>query len=156
MRKNVIAAITSKAGLGALILFIAAGITFVQVASLKLGTAAAMGPGYFPAILGVLFILFGVILLVEAWRRPGERVHLGPLRPVILLLGSIVLFGLIYKALGGAAAIAVLVAGSALAEQDRTLKELLVLAAAVVAMIWLIFVWALNLQLNMLPAWMIS
>lgn len=148
-----LAALTSKSGLGALFLFLAAGVTFAEVAGLRLGTAAQMGPGYFPAILGGLFICFGVVLLIEGWNKPEQRLDTGPIRPVLYLLGSIVLFGVIYPYLGGAVAIAILLVVSALAQSDRTPRELVMLVLIVVALVWLIFVGLLGLQLNMLPVW---
>jgi hypothetical protein len=153
MRTRLALAITSKAGLGALLLFAAAVVTFSQVARLRMGTPSAMGPGYFPAILGGLFVLFGAILLVEGWRKPGDRVEFGPMRPVAFILGAIVLFGLLYRPLGGALAVAVLVVVAALAERRRTGRELTALVLAVLAMIWVVFVLALDLQLAMLPNW---
>ncbi len=156
MQNRFTAALTSKSGLGALLLFILAGVTFSEVVGLRLGTPDAMGPGYFPALLGVLFILFGCMLLVEGWQNPNERVEFGQIRPVIYLLGAIVLFGVTYPFLGGAIAIALLLVVSALAERGRTLRELVTLVIVVVAMVWLIFVVALNLQLSMLPPWVTS
>ena len=153
-RHPLVAALTSKSGLGALLLFLAAAITFSEVAKLRMGTAGAMGPGYFPALLGGLFVLFGLMLAVEAWRKPHERIDLGPLRPVGLVMGSIVLFALTYRLGGGAVAIAVLLVTSAMAEPNRTLKELALLVLGVLVFVWLVFVLALDLQFDMLPTWM--
>ncbi|MFV0244537.1 MAG: tripartite tricarboxylate transporter TctB family protein [Qingshengfaniella sp.] len=154
MRNRLSAALTSKSGLGALLLFAAATVTLTEVSNLRMGTPSAMGPGYFPAILGGLFILFGMVLLVEAWQNPDDRIAIGPIAPVACLLGAIVVFGLIYPLLGGALAMSALVILSALAEKGRSLTEVLLLAVVVVGLIWLIFVQALDLQLTMLPPWM--
>ncbi|SFJ79394.1 tripartite tricarboxylate transporter TctB family protein [Celeribacter neptunius] len=153
MLDRLIAASTSRSGLGALLLFIFAGITFKEVSGLRLGNPGAMGPGYFPAILGGLFVLFGIILSVEAWANPQDRIYFGRMRPVVMLLAGIILFGLLYRLLGGAIAIAALVVVSALAERGRSPRELAGLVAVVVLLVWLIFVVALDLQLNMLPTW---
>lgn len=156
MLDRLILAVTSKAGLGALFLLACAAVTFSQVSQLRMGRPDAMGPGYFPALLGGLFLFFAVILLVEGWRNPDQRVHLGPLRPVIFLLGAIVLFGLLYPRLGGIVAMTVLITLSAFAETGRSLREVVLLCTAVVVMVWVIFVLALGLQLTMLPPWIQS
>lgn len=156
MQGRLIYAITSRSGLGALLLFFVAGVTFLEVNKLQLGTPASMGPGYFPAILGCFFILFGLILLFEAYQKPDERVDLSQFRPIIFLLVGIVLFGLLYPLVGGAVSIIALVVISALAESRRSLRELVLLCSTVVAIVWIIFVWALDLQLNMIPLWVLK
>ena len=156
MQNRAFAALSSKSGLGALFLFACAAVTFHGVSNLRLGTPSAMGPGYFPAILGGFFILFGLVLLVEAWHKPEERVYLGQVRPVVYLLGAIILFGALYPWLGGAMSIAMLVLVSALAERGRSWREIVGLILIVLALVWLVFVAALDLQLTMLPGWMQS
>jgi ABC-type Na+ efflux pump permease subunit len=151
MQNRPLAALTSKAGIGALFLFGCAAIVYVELDKLFMGTPASMGPGYFPAILGGFFVVFGAVLGVEAWRNPEDRIFYGQIRPVVYLLGSIVLFGVLYPLVGGALAIAVLVLVSALAERGRSKRELAGLVIAVLALVWVVFVIALDLQLNMLP-----
>lgn len=150
---RVLAALTSQSGWGALLLFACAGVVMTEVSGLRLGTADAMGPGYFPMLLGLLFVLFGALVGVDAWRHPEQRVKLGALRPLVLLLGGIVLFALLLKAIGGALAIAVLVVVTALAERGRSVMELALLSLGVIALVWVIFVLALGLQIEMLPGW---
>ncbi|WP_353337535.1 tripartite tricarboxylate transporter TctB family protein [Pseudooceanicola nitratireducens] len=156
MQTQPLAALSSKAGIGALLLFACAALTFNEVGKLYVGTPDAMGPGYFPAILGGFFVLFGFILLVEAWRNPTDRIFYGQFRPVVYLLGAIVLFGVLYPWVGGAIAIAILVLVSALAERGRSWRELAGLVVAVLLLVWVVFVSALDLQLNMLPGWMLQ
>ena len=153
MRPKLLSFLTSQACVGAALLFCAAAVTFSEVADLRLGTAAAMGPGYFPAILGVLTAFFGILLILEAWQTPKEPVFFGSARPVVFLLGAIVAFAALYPHVGGALAITTMVVISALAEPGRSFTELLGLCVTVVALIWIIFVWALDLQLNMIPTW---
>lgn len=53
---------------------ILAGILFVIIGSIflfistnyKIGTAAAMGPGYFPMLIAILLIIFGVIIFIKS------------------------------------------------------------------------------------------
>ncbi len=51
------------------LLFIAVGIAAIAIAAnYTLGTAARMGPGYFPRILGILLIVLGAILALRSLR----------------------------------------------------------------------------------------
>ena len=56
------------------VLFVAVGIAAIVIAAnYPLGTAARMGPGYFPRILGILLILLGCALALRALRLQGSR-----------------------------------------------------------------------------------
>lgn len=143
--------VTSRSGIGAVLLIIMAAVVFTQSSHLRIGTAAAMGPGYFPLLLGGLFVLLAVLLFVEGWHNPDDRVDIGPLRPIGFVLAAIVCFALLLEVAGGAVAIVALVAVSAMAERKRSVVELVGLAVVVLALVWLIFGFALGLQLHMLP-----
>ncbi len=55
------------------LLFIAVGIAAIVLATnYTLGTAARMGPGYFPRILGILMIALGAILALRSLRAHGR------------------------------------------------------------------------------------
>ena len=54
------------------VIFVAIGLfAIVYGSKYTLGSAARMGPGYFPRILGILLILLGTILAVRALRLNG-------------------------------------------------------------------------------------
>ena len=56
------------------LLFVAVGIAAIVIAAnYPLGTAARMGPGYFPRILGILLILLGSALALRALRLQGGQ-----------------------------------------------------------------------------------
>ena len=59
------------------------------------GTSARMGPGYFPAVLGSILALFGVVSMVRSFIRPGEPIEPMAWKPLVLVLGSVVLFGIL-------------------------------------------------------------
>ena len=55
------------------LMFIAVGIAAIVIASnYTLGTAARMGPGYFPRILGILMIVLGAILALRSLQAQGR------------------------------------------------------------------------------------
>src|SRR4051794_16044253 len=74
-------------------LFIAIGAFAVIVAlNYPMGTAARMGPGYFPRALGTLLIILGAVSLFRGLRQQGTPIMPWRFRPIVVVLGSTVLF----------------------------------------------------------------
>ena len=48
------------------------GTTFLWAQKYEIGTATRMGPGYFPALLGLALVVFGIAATVKAW-SPSSR-----------------------------------------------------------------------------------
>ena len=68
------------------------GISFLVCSrALDIGTAARMGPGYFPIILSILMILLGSVIAGLALRSPTTEHSFGqvPWRGVLLLIGAV-------------------------------------------------------------------
>ena len=59
------------------------------------GSSARMGPGYFPTALGAILAIFGVVSIGRSFLRPGEAISAFAWRPLVLVLGSVVLFALL-------------------------------------------------------------
>src|SRR5205814_3031044 len=101
------------------VLFIAIGV-FAVVYGMKytLGSAARMGPGYFPRILGILLIGLGAILALRSLRLRGAKIPTWKWRPSLVILGSVVLFGLILNFAGLVLATIVLIVLSSAASPE--------------------------------------
>ena len=84
------------------LLFIALGsFTIAHSRDYAMGTLTAMGPGYFPAILGGMMILFGVTMSLGAIVRRAEvRIHPPQVRSVIAICASALCFGLLLDHIG--------------------------------------------------------
>src|SRR4029450_10476758 len=109
------------------LLFIALGILAITVGSkYNLGTAARMGPGYFPRILGILLIALGGILALRALRADGPPIPPWRWWPTVVVLGSVVLFGLIVTYAGLALSTVILIVLSSSASSELRWKESLV------------------------------
>jgi hypothetical protein len=115
------------------------------------GTAARMGPGYFPHLVSSLLVLLGCILIVRAWFRPGETIAILDLRPLLFVLLGTVAFGLLIERAGLIAASAVVVVASRLARPGFRPVEVLLLAAGLAGGAALLFVYALGLSVRLLP-----
>lgn len=134
-------------------LFVALGVAAIALGSRYApGTAARMGPGYFPRLLGILLIALGSILATRALVIRGAPVPRFHWRPTLIVLGSVVAFGAIVQHAGVAlSTVMLIVASSAASREFRPLEALLagiVLSALAVG----VFVVGLQLQLPVWPA----
>ncbi len=134
------------------LLFVAVGIAVVVLAqNYRIGTAARMGPGYFPTMLGSLLALLGVSLSVPAFVTSGDGVQRFHLRPLLFVLLGIAAFGVTLPYLGFAAAVIVLVVVSGFADPDLRPMETAAVAAFLVIFSILIFVVLLGLPIRLWP-----
>ncbi len=133
-------------------LFIAIGVgTIVVSARYALGTAARMGPGYFPRILGLLLIAIGIVLAVRATRTAGGSVPRVHWRPLLIVLGSVVLFGAIVHIVGVALSTVMLIVVASAASREFRPRESLIAGIVLAALAVGVFVIGLQLQLPIWP-----
>lgn len=118
------------------------------------GTAGRMGPGYFPSVISVLLVGFGLASLLRAWRRPGEAVAALHLKSLALVAGSVVAFAYLLPRAGLVAAIVALVLLSALASSRFRLgwRPLVGLAALVVFCVG-VFSYGLGIPMPVAGSW---
>jgi putative tricarboxylic transport membrane protein len=138
------------------VVFVAFGALFALGAlSYRMGTAARMGPGYFPLVLGGLLTALGLAVLVRglAFSRSGAMERLR-LKPMLFVLVPIAAFALLLNPAGLIVAVAVLVVGSSLGSHDFRLKESIVNTAALLLLTVAIFVWGLGMQIPLWPGFL--
>ncbi|MFO1399479.1 MAG: tripartite tricarboxylate transporter TctB family protein [Burkholderiales bacterium] len=137
------------------VLFVALGIFAITVGSnYTLGTAARMGPGYFPRILGILLILLGTIIALQGVRVPGESIPRWHWRPTLVVLGSVVIFGLVVDKLGMALGTVLLIVGSSAASHEFRPKEAVIAGILLSALACGVFIVGLGVQLPIWPAFL--
>ena len=135
------------------LMFAAVGAAAILIAAnYPLGTAARMGPGYFPRILGILLIVLGAALALRALKLNGSPLPGWHWRPVLIVLGSVVLFGLIVIKVGLALSTVILIVLSSAASMEFRPKEALVSGIALAVLSIAVFVIALKLQMPIWPA----
>jgi hypothetical protein len=116
-----------------------------------MGTALAMGPGYFPMWLGGILFAFGLVMGVLSFRveaKESEQTDASPwaVRPWLVLPASLVAFALLMEAdVGFVPSLFVLIIGCALAHKDVRWKETLLLSVFVTAGAVAIFSYGLEL-----------
>ena len=132
-------------------IFLAIGIAFMVLArEYRMGTGARMGPGYFPTILGGLMAVLGLTLVVPAFVRDGEAFPKLHMRPMLMILVSIVVFALVLQPLGFVLAAALLTVVGGFADPDLRFSESL--ALSILLTVFCVGVFALLLGLP-LPLW---
>ncbi len=134
------------------ILFIGLGVFAIAIGSnYHLGTAARMGPGYFPRILGILLIVLGAIIAIGGLRVRGEGVPPWNWRATFVVLGSVVVFGYIVEKVGVAIGTVFLIVAASAASHEFRFWESLVAGVLLSLLAVGVFVEALGLQLPIWP-----
>ena len=134
------------------LLFIAFGVAAIAIGSnYALGTAARMGPGYFPRILGLLLIALGLALALRALRLDGSPIPRFVWRPLLVVLGSVLAFGLMVNHVGVVVSTIFLIVAASAASHEFRLRESLISGVALAALAVGVFVIGLKLQLPIWP-----
>lgn len=141
------------------ILFIVFGAGFALVGSgYAFGTAERMGPGYFPTAVGLLLAAIGVGVALGGM-APGaevDKVKQFAWSTLLLIIGPVVLFGLLLDSLGLVVCILLLVCIASYASHEFGWKATLANAAALIAISLAVFVYLLDLQFPLWPAFVHS
>ncbi len=146
------------------LMFMGVGVAFAWGATTyKIGTAARMGPGYFPLMLGVLMVIIGLVitfksLVIEA--EGGDKIGKWAWRPLFYIIAANVAFGVLLTGLRGIGlpAFGLIVGIYALtfivsmALTGSKFKSTFILATGLAIICYLAFVWGLGLQFPVWPA----
>ncbi|MFM8665509.1 MAG: tripartite tricarboxylate transporter TctB family protein [Betaproteobacteria bacterium] len=141
------------------LMFLVTGALFAwgAIANYSFGSSARPGPGYFPFGLGVILALLGAFILFEALTietEDGEPVGDIAWKPLLVILSSVALFGLMLPLVGMFISLPVLVIFSSWASQEFTWKGTLASAVFLTAFSWLVFIKGLGLTIPLLPAFL--
>ena len=137
-------------------MFIILGLGFAwQASSYQMGTAARMGPGYFPFWLGIVLALLGAVVLLGALSK-AEETHVDKFdwRIVFLVVGSVVVYGLVLKLLGVYISVFILVLISSLASHEFSLKVAVANGIFLVVFTYLAFIKGLGLIFPLWPSFL--
>jgi Tripartite tricarboxylate transporter TctB family len=134
------------------LMFVAIGIGAIVIASTyTLGSAARMGPGYFPRILGILMIFLGAVLALRSLRLQGTPLPGWKWRPVIVVLGSVIVFGAIVNFAGLVLSTVLLIVMSSAASHEFRPKEAVISGILLAILAVGVFVIGLKLQIGIWP-----
>ncbi|WP_141732356.1 tripartite tricarboxylate transporter TctB family protein [Oligoflexus tunisiensis] len=122
----------------------------------EMGTATRMGPAYFPTILGWLLVGIGLLALGRGVKVKGPAIEPVALRPLIITIGSTLLFAATVRGLGLTIALPVYTLLTAWASPRFRLVSTLILAAVLTLFCCLIFVKGLSIPLPLIGPWILS
>jgi hypothetical protein len=132
-------------------MFVAFGLAGMGLArAFPYGTAARMGPAYFPTVVAGLLAAFGLFIALRGLAVAGERVGRFHFKPLFLILMSLALFGFVLERIGLFGAVFALVVLASLGGNGFRLRETLLISTGLAIGTVLLFVYALKLQI---PVW---
>ena len=139
------------------LMFIAFGLFFAGFAQeYDMGTAARMGPAFFPTMLGGLLLLLGVIVGIQGLAIEDAHGKIDPFyfRPLLLVLGAVVAFGLLLRPAGLIVSLFVLVIISSLGGHEFKWRDVLLLSLGLTLLMLAVFVYGLSMTIPVWPAFM--
>ena len=137
------------------VMFLVVGLSAVLIGrDYAMGTAGRMGPAYFPTVLGGLLSVIGGIAIFRSFKRVGDPIEKFHLKPLLMVLAAVVLFGVLMRGAGLAPAAVVLIMVSACASPQFKWHEALLLAVGMAGFAVLVFVKLLGLPLAVFGPWL--
>ena len=145
------------------LLFMTVGVAFSWGATnYSVGTAARMGPGYFPLVLGILLAILGAVITFKALvveTEDGEKIGPWAWKPLFFIIAANLMFGLLLgglpsfhiPAMGLIAAIYALTFIASLAGEEFKFKEVVILATVLACLSYVTFILLLKLQFAVWP-----
>ena len=137
------------------LLFMAFGLAaLVLSGDYTIGTAARMGAGYFPRVLGILLLGMGALLALRGFRASSEARPVWHWRPLFIILLSVGAFILVGERLGLVLASVILVLIASFASEEFNWKEALLSGAIQGIVAVVVFVYGLSLPLPVWPVFL--
>jgi len=137
------------------LMFLVTGIVFAWGATnYSFGSSASPGPGYFPVGLGVVLALLGALVLFKSLTiesEGGDPVGAFAWKPLITIVGAIVVFGIALPRLGLAVTLPLLITITSLAGDEFHWKDVLVNCVVLTIGSWAIFILGLKLVIPLWP-----
>jgi len=138
------------------LMFIVVGVVFfIGAYNYQMGTAARMGPGWFPRVLGGIMAVLGVVIAGIGLKNQAQWAATEGIgwtwKPVIILTLAVVLFGAALQPLGMIIAIVLLTFISGVAAHDKNYRELAIITVIMCLFCAAVFVWGLKLQMKLFP-----
>jgi hypothetical protein len=127
-------------------MLIAVGAVAVYIArDYPFGTALRMGAGFFPVVLGVVLVLFGLYFAVRGLHDSAKIEGNWSIRALVVLPLAFVAFGVLMERAGFVPAMLALTLGSAAAGREFRLGEVIALSVLLTALCVALFIFALGL-----------
>lgn len=126
------------------------GLTAALSLQYEMGTIAAMGPGMFPLILGVLLTILGLVILMKGMLGGGETAKALPRKPAILVSLSLLAFAFLVLSVGLVAAVPAQIFIALWASDHFTLKRAIALSIGLLLFCYVVFIYFLGIAVPMI------
>jgi len=139
------------------VMFVILGLGFAwQATSYQMGTAARMGPGYFPFWLGICLAALGAVVALTALSPKAEETEVERFnfKTLGIIIVSVILFGVLLRPLGLYVSLFLLVVSSSVASHDFSWKVAVVNALFLVVFCYLAFIKGLGLIFPLWPSFL--
>jgi uncharacterized membrane protein len=120
----------------------------------EVGKAIRMGPGYFPLVLSCLLCLVGAVCVVRSLVIGGTPMEKLAFKPLLLIVASTLVFGVLLRHAGLVAALAASVLLSALASKHFSARNTALTIVGLTAFCYLVFLKGLGLPIPVLGPWL--
>ena len=135
----------NKDFLAGLLMLAIGGIGFFMALDYPFGTTQRMGPGYFPRVLAIMFMAFGLYVLLRGLKTREKVKGVWGWKPLLFITISLVVFGWTMDRLGFIPALVAMFFVSAYAGHEFKWKEVVILTLVMVPFSIGVFVYLLGL-----------
>lgn len=128
-------------------------VALINTSGLEAGSLSDIGPALIPRALSVLLLTLGIAIIFTGWRAgaKGEPLESWKFKPILAILGGIVVFGLTVREIGivFAAPLALMIAG--FASSETRWRELAIFVFALTVFCSVLFRLVLGLPIPLAP-----
>lgn len=137
---------------GLVLTLVGLGAALHALSAYEFGALRRMGPGFFPAVIGLALAAIGLAMAAKGVRSaPPDALPPLAARPLVCTTLSIALFALLIEPAGLLIAAAALTLVVSIGDGRFSLKRAAALSAALTFICWLVFAVALALPVKTLP-----
>jgi hypothetical protein len=153
MRSKLFLGINGQKNVVAGLIYLVFGITiFFWSLKWTQGTATRMGPGYFPHLVGIVLCLFGIAAIAQGvLTRKPDPLPAMKLEPLLLILASVLAFGLLIERAGMIVATLACVFLACLRRALVKPLEVFIIFAALAAFNYFVFYRAFGMNMRIYP-----
>jgi hypothetical protein len=139
---------------GALFLLVAV-FYFLMSFKYATGTAARMGPGFFPRMVAIVLaaVALGIMVGALSPRAKTEKLERWDVKGLLWISGSVALFGLLLPTFGLVIALTALIVVSSLASPEFSWRGTIVNTVVLVVFCVGVFIYGISLQFPVWPVW---